>query len=35
MACGDRNPERFQNATLFHVGGLDLHPRPIAAHTMS
>jgi transposase len=26
MACGFRNIERFQNAIMFHFGGLDLYP---------
>ena len=26
MACGFRNKERFKNAILFHLGGLDLMP---------
>ncbi|HPW95141.1 MAG TPA: transposase, partial [Fibrobacteraceae bacterium] len=26
MACGFRNIERFQNAIMFHSGGLDLYP---------
>lgn len=32
-ACGYRNRKRFRNAILFHLGGLDLHPRPCPAHT--
>ena len=35
MACGYRNRERFRNAILFHLGGLDLYPRPASAHTIS
>lgn len=35
MACGYRNRDRFRNAILFHLGGLDLYPRPISAHTSS
>jgi transposase len=35
MACGYRNRERFRNAILFHLGGLDLYPRPVSAHTIS
>ena len=27
-ACGYRNRERFKNAIYFHLGGLDLYPRP-------
>ena len=26
IACGYRNKERFKNAILFHLGGLDLMP---------
>ena len=33
MACGYRNRERFQHALLFHLGGLNLAPRPVSAHT--
>lgn len=35
MACGYRNRERFRNAILFHLGGLDLYPRPVSTHTTS
>lgn len=35
MACGFRNRERFRNAILFHLGGLDLSPQPPATHTRS
>jgi transposase len=35
MRCGYRNPERFRNAILFHLGGLDLFPRPVSVHTTS
>lgn len=35
MACGYRNRERFRNAIHFHLGGLDLYPRPASAHTNS
>ena len=35
-ACGFRNRERFRNAIYFHLGGLDLYPRPTSAtHTTS
>ncbi len=35
-ACGFRNRERFRNAILFHLGGLDLYPAPVSAtHTTS
>ncbi len=27
MACGYRNRDRFRNAILFHLGGLDCYPR--------
>lgn len=33
-ACGFRNRERFRNAILFHLGGLDLYPTA-ATHTNS
>ncbi len=33
-ARGFRNRERFRNAIYFHLGGLDLYPRPVA-HTKS
>ena len=34
QACGFRNRERFRNAIYFHLGGLDLYPRPRSAtHT--
>jgi len=29
MACGFRNPERFKNAILFHLGKLDIFPSTI------
>ncbi len=35
MACGYRNRERFRNAIYFHLGGLDLYPKPTATHTIS
>ena len=35
MARGYRNRERFRNAILFYLGGLDLYPRPASAHTNS
>ncbi len=35
-ACGFRNRERFRNAILFHLGGLDLYPEHASAtHTDS
>ena len=34
MACGFRNRERFRNAILFHLGGLDLYPASVT-HTDS
>ncbi len=34
--CGFRNRERFRNAILFHLGGLDLYPAGVSAtHTTS
>jgi len=36
QACGFRNRDRFRNAIYFHLGGLDLYPRPASAtHTNS
>lgn len=36
QACGFRSRERFRNAIYFHLGGLDLYPRPASAtHTTS
>lgn len=36
QACGYRNRERFRNAIYFHLGALDLYPRPNSAtHTTS
>lgn len=36
QACGFRNRTRFRNAIYFHLGGLDLYPRPASAtHTTS
>jgi transposase len=33
-ACGFRNRDRFRNAILFHLGGLDLYPGDLlATHT--
>lgn len=32
-ACGFRNRDRFRRAILFHCGGLDLYPDPVATHT--
>ncbi len=35
-ACGFRNRQRFRNAIMFHLGGLDLYPAGISAtHTTS
>lgn len=35
-ACGFRNRQRFRNAILFHLGGLDLYPaNATATHTTS
>ena len=35
MACGYRNRDRFRNAILFHLGGLNLYPKAMSAHTSS
>jgi len=32
MACGYRNRDRFRNAILFHLGGLDLYPSVASTH---
>lgn len=32
-ACGFRSRDRFRNAILFHLGGLDLYPRPAQVQT--
>lgn len=32
QACGFRNRNRFRNAILFHLGGLDLYPDALPAH---
>ena len=34
-AGGYPNRERFRNAILLHLGGLDLYSRPISTHTTS
>jgi transposase len=34
-ACGYRNRQRFRNAILFHLGGLDLYPEPLSTHTIA
>lgn len=33
MACGYRDRERFRNAILLHLAGLELYPRAASAHT--
>ena len=33
LGCGYRN--RFRNAIYFHLGGLDLYPDALGAHTKS
>ena len=35
MAYGYRNRERFRDAILFHLGGLDLYPAGVSTHTDS
>lgn len=32
-ACGYRNRDRFRNAIMFHLGGLDLYPAVLSTHT--
>jgi transposase len=34
-ARGFRNRDRFRAAIYFHLGGLDLYPRPATTHTDS
>jgi transposase len=33
MACGFRSSDRFKTAIYFHLGGLDLRPEPLLAHS--
>ena len=33
QACGYRNRQRFRNAIMFHLGGLDLYPQKSLTHT--
>ena len=35
LGCGYRNRKRVRNAIYFHLGGLDLYPDAVAAHTKS
>jgi transposase len=35
MACGFRNMDRFKTAIYFHLGGLDLRPKALLAHSNS
>jgi hypothetical protein len=35
MACGYRNRERFRNAILLHLSGLDLYPRSVSTRMTS
>ena len=35
QACGYRNRERFRNAIMFRLGGLDSYPRTASTHTDS
>ncbi len=35
QACGDRNRQRFSDAIMFHLGGLDLYPQTASTHTDS
>jgi transposase len=34
MACGFRSSDRFKTAIYFHLGGLDLRPEPLLAHSI-
>ena len=33
QACGYRNRQRFRDAIMFHLGGLDLYPQKSLTHT--
>ena len=33
QACGYRNRQRFRDAIMFHLGGLDMYPQKSLAHT--
>jgi transposase len=33
QACGYRNRQRFRNAIMFHLGGLDRYPPKSLTHT--
>jgi transposase len=33
QACGYRNRQRFRNAIMFHLGGLDMYPQKSLTHT--
>jgi transposase len=33
QACGYRNRQRFRDAIMFHLGGLDLYPPKSLTHT--
>ena len=35
QACGYRDRQRFRNAIMFHLGGLDLYPQTASTHTDS
>jgi transposase len=35
QACGYRNRQRFRDAIMFRLGGLDLYPRTASTHTDS
>jgi transposase len=32
QACGSRNRQRFRDAIMFCLGGLDLYPRTASTH---
>jgi transposase len=33
QACGYRNRQRFRDAIMFHLGGLDMYPKKSLTHT--
>ena len=33
QACGYRNRQRFRDAIMFHLGGLDMYPKNSLTHT--
>jgi len=33
QACGYRNHQRFRDAIMLHLGGLDMYPKDLPVHT--